>query len=196
MKKEFEGAATASGGGNNVFEPKLVTIPDETAAATSSGTEQLGGQCSSINSAITPEGNSSQASTKETNAISDELSLEAAANAAAAALPPLPPQGTSKVPLAAKLENTRKFSQTISSEGAEFDIEENEEDFDPHFQRVYISGDDNTGVRLFFWRLQLHLKTIEVLSLLRRYFLEKNGPRCTNCVYCAEEFIYLTNYTP
>ena len=152
MKKEFEGAATASGGGNNVFEPKLVTIPDETAAATSSGTEQqqLGGQCSSINSAITPEGNSSQASTKETNAISDELSLEAAANAAAAALPPLPPQGTSKVPLAAKLENTRKFSQTISSEGAEFDIEENEEDFDPHFQRVYISGDDNTGVRLFF----------------------------------------------
>ena len=51
---------------------------------------------------------------------------------------------------AAKLENTRKFSQTISSEGAEFDIEENEEDFDPHFQRVYISGDDNTGVRLFF----------------------------------------------
>ena len=152
MKKEFEGAATASGGGNNVFEPKLVTIPDETAAAaTSSGTEQqqLGGQCSSINSAITPEGNSSQASTKETNAISDELSLEAAANAAAA-LPPLPPQGTSKVPLAAKLENTRKFSQTISSEGAEFDIEENEEDFDPHFQRVYISGDDNTGVRLFF----------------------------------------------
>ena len=153
MKKEFEGAAatTQSGGGNNVFEPKLVTIPDETAAAaTSSGTEQLGGQCSSINSAITPEGNSSQASTKETNAISDELSLEAAANAAAAALPPLPPQGTSKVPLAAKLENTRKFSQTISSEGAEFDIEENEEDFDPHFQRVYISGDDNTGVRLFF----------------------------------------------
>ena len=147
MKKEFEGAAatTQSGGGNNVFEPKLVTIPDETAAASSSETE-LGGQCSSINSAITPE---SQASTKETNAISDELSLEAAANAAAAALPPLPPQGTSKVPLAAKLENTRKFSQTISCEGAEFDIEENEDDFDPHFQRVYISGDDNTGVRLF-----------------------------------------------
>ena len=170
MKKEFEGAAatTQSGGGNNVFEPKLVTIPDETAAASSSETE-LGGQCSSINSAITPEG---QASTKETNAISDELSLEA--TNAAVALPPLPPQGTSKVPLAAKLENTRKFSQTISSEGAEFDIEENEDDFDPHFQRVYISGDDNTGVRIFSATYRVSQQVLDT-NLTTKYF------KCHKC---------------
>ena len=129
VKKEFEGAASSTQSGN-IFEPgKLVTIPDENIP---------GGQSSSINSAITPEGS---AETKESAAAVSDESISMGVDGAAL------PQGGSKAPLAAKLEATRKFSQTISSgEGAEFDIED-EEDFDPHFQRVYISGDDNTGVR-------------------------------------------------
>ena len=152
VKKEFEGAAATS----QSFEPgKLVTIPDE----------NQGGQSSSINPAITPEGSSAAASssTKETAAAVSDESISQDGAAAAAIPPPPPGSGGSKVPLAAKLEATRKFSQTISSgDGAEFDIED-EDDFDPHFQRVYISGDDNTGVRQDFWplaffgnKLQLH----------------------------------------
>lgn len=123
MKKEFEGAASASTD-KNVFEPKLVTIQDENAVQNSSvGIVPMGSQEAS--SAVLP----------------DELE-QALAASATAGLPPLPPQGGMN-PLAAKLEATRKFSQSFSE--AEFDIEE-EDDFDPHFQRVYISGDDNTGV--------------------------------------------------
>ena len=50
--------------------------------------------------------------------------------------------------MAAKLEATRKLSVGVSlSEAVDCDIED--EDFTPHFQRVYISGDDNTGVSNF-----------------------------------------------
>lgn len=44
------------------------------------------------------------------------------------------------------LKMSRKFSQSVSiAETIEVDFDD--EDYTPHFQRVYISGDDNTGVR-------------------------------------------------
>lgn len=47
----------------------------------------------------------------------------------------------SVVNIAAKLDASRKYSQSLSI--AE---DEEDDDFVPHFQRVFISGDDNTGV--------------------------------------------------
>ena len=174
MKKEFEGAAATSSSSQS-FEPgKLVTIPDE----------NQGGQSSSINPAITPEGSSAAASTstKETAAA---VSDESISQDGAAALPPAPPPGSggSKVPLAAKLEATRKFSQTISSgDGAEFDIED-EDDFDPHFQRVYISGDDNTGVRQDFWPFREQIAVALTIKILGRS--SKNGPGAGAQIVCV-----------
>ena len=144
VKKEFEGAAasTTSSTDKNLFEPKLVTIPDEA-------------QNSSNTVGIVPEGGLQQIpGNKEAVPAVDELdvlgaSASTAASAAATGLPPLPPQG-GKNPLAAKLEATRKFSQSLAEAECDFEVEE-EDDFDPHFQRVYISGDDNTGVSLSFY---------------------------------------------
>ena len=49
--------------------------------------------------------------------------------------------------MAAKMDN-RKHSKAAISQ-SETEIDEEEEDYCPHFQRVYISGDDNTGVSFF-----------------------------------------------
>ena len=49
--------------------------------------------------------------------------------------------------MAAKMDN-RKHSKAAMSESVT-EIDEEEEDYTPHFQRVYISGDDNTGVSFF-----------------------------------------------
>ena len=150
MKKEFEGAAAAtiapsSTADKNVFEPKLVTIQDEAA------------QHISKVSGIVPEGGLGMPNSNKEESAVDELDVLGASSAASVTgLPPLPPQGGAqggKNPLAAKLEATRKFSQSLAE--AECDIGELEledEEFDPHFQRVYISGDDNTGVSLKFCR--------------------------------------------
>ena len=45
----------------------------------------------------------------------------------------------------------RKYSRAAMSQAGETDggldgLDELDEDYTPHFQRVYISGDDNTGV--------------------------------------------------
>ena len=45
--------------------------------------------------------------------------------------------------MAQKLENFRKMSQSISAQD-DFDVDDDE--YTPHFQRVYITGEDNTGV--------------------------------------------------
>ena len=148
MKKEFEGAAAASATSvpssstdKNVFEPKLVTIQDEAQHSSSQG--------------IVPEGGQGMPSNKEESAVDELDVLGASSTASVTGLPPLPPQGGGggKNPLAAKLEATRKFSQSLAE--AECDIGELEledEEFDPHFQRVYISGDDNTGVSFELFR--------------------------------------------
>ena len=49
--------------------------------------------------------------------------------------------------MAAKMDN-RKHSKAAMSQ-SETEIDEEDEDYTPHFQRVYISGDDNTGVSFF-----------------------------------------------
>ena len=45
--------------------------------------------------------------------------------------------------MAQKLENFRKMSQSIS---AQDDLDVDDDEYTPHFQRVYITGEDNTGV--------------------------------------------------
>ena len=47
----------------------------------------------------------------------------------------------------AKLESARKFSASVSMTDTAGEFED--DDYVPHFQRVFISGDDNTGVRDF-----------------------------------------------
>ena len=49
--------------------------------------------------------------------------------------------------MAQKLENFRKMSQSIS---AQDDLDVDDDEYTPHFQRVYITGEDNTGVSGFY----------------------------------------------
>lgn len=51
------------------------------------------------------------------------------------------------------LKFSRKLSQSLSMSEAALECDYDDEDYTPHFQRVYISGDDNTGVSLVFFSL-------------------------------------------
>lgn len=50
---------------------------------------------------------------------------------------------------AAKIDN-RRLSSSILMTDTDYDVE-NDDDYTPHFQRVTISGDDNTGVSPVFY---------------------------------------------
>ena len=141
VKKEFEGVAVvgpaASTASTAAPTANLSTIQDE--ATAESGLEQ------------------SQQPQPAHPAPSDESVLTAAAAgpelaAAASALTASAAETaciTETETDQAKLEASRKISRGSMSMSAEVnDCDMDDENFTPHFQRVYISGDDNTGVRI------------------------------------------------
>ena len=52
----------------------------------------------------------------------------------------------------------------------EVDVEEDKEEFIPHFQRVSVSGDDNTGVSNSIYLMSLELK-VRTNEIFRNYSL-------------------------
>ena len=64
--------------------------------------------------------------------------------------------------MAAKMD--RKYSQAAMSQAeGEGGLNDLDEDYTPHFQRVYISGDDNTGVRFLCYDVLLIFNGEETL---------------------------------
>ena len=66
--------------------------------------------------------------------------------------------------MAAKLENFRKKSVSVQDE-SDFD----EDEYAPHFQRVYITGEDNTGVSHIIYMICVacFLKILILMERLR-----------------------------
>jgi len=159
VKKEFEGvaaippntnvvaasaASTASAAASEAatipgsqFEPRLGTIQDA----------EGGGQLPQ------PQ---QQASDSEVTEKTDETTVSSPTPVAVAALAAagvssetdsvhIPESKLQDVlKMAGKMD--RKYSTMSHASEAEANLDEMDEDYTPHFQRVYISGDDNTGV--------------------------------------------------
>ena len=173
VKKEFEGAA-AIPSNSNVVAMAASSAAATSEAATSSTAAVPGSQyVPGLGTIQDAEGGQLQPSKPETLASTASSSFEAetvpgasAPIAAAIAAAGGKSEADSVHIPAAKLQDVlhmavkmeRKYSQAASmsmvGENDGGDVGDLDEDYTPHFQRVYISGDDNTGVsnRVFFHR--------------------------------------------
>ena len=174
VKKEFEGvaaippnsnvvaaastastAASAVGGSattatipGSQYEPRLGTIQDAE-----------GGQLPQTLQQADSEASEKAADTDTASGVTSGLTPVAAAAFAAVGVSTEPdsvhiPESKLQdvLQMAAKMD--RKYSQAAMSQAeGEGGLNDLDEDYTPHFQRVYISGDDNTGVRFLCYDL-------------------------------------------
>merc|ERR1719491_980411 len=141
------GAAAAGGGaaaipGSSQYEPRLGTIQD------AEGGQQLQRELDAV-AASTVQASLADDDKTPTGPIPARAAAAFAAAGVSTATESVQISETKMqdiLQMAAKMDN-RKHSKAAMSQ-SETEIDEEEEDYTPHFQRVYISGDDNTGVDL------------------------------------------------
>jgi len=134
------GAAAAAIPGSSQYEPRLGTIQD------AEGGQQLQRELDAV-AASTVKASLADEDKTPTGSTPAKAAAAFAAAGVSMATESVQISETKMqdiLQMAAKMDN-RKHSKAAMSQ-SETEIDEEDEDYTPHFQRVYISGDDNTGV--------------------------------------------------